>query len=69
LLFAALLIVTSLLTNWVQTHLGSTGVISLGAVVGFTDIDPFVLSVAQGSAHAIGLVRCDSGNHRGQFVE
>jgi len=55
LLFAVLLIVISILTDWVVRHLGTHGVLALAAVVGFTDIDPFVLSLAQGGAAATGL--------------
>ena len=54
-LFAALLIVISVLSSWVQSHLGSSGILALAAVVGVTDIDPFVLSIAQGSVATISL--------------
>ena len=54
-IFAALLIAISVLSDWVVAHLGTSGVLSLAAVVGFTDIDPFVLSIAQGGAASIGL--------------
>jgi uncharacterized membrane protein (DUF4010 family) len=54
--FAFLLVVVSLAATWVQTHLGREGVLALGAVVGFTDIDPFVLSLAQGGVANVGLV-------------
>ncbi|HTU81373.1 MAG TPA: DUF4010 domain-containing protein [Candidatus Acidoferrales bacterium] len=54
-LFAALLIAISLLTTFVRTHLGAAGVLGLAAVVGFTDIDPFVLSLAQGGVAQTGL--------------
>jgi uncharacterized membrane protein (DUF4010 family) len=53
--FAALLIVVSLVSKWVQAHLGAQGVLALAAVVGVTDIDPFVLSLAQGGAASIGI--------------
>lgn len=52
-LFAVLLIAISLLSNWVQSHLGNNGVLALAAVVGITDIDPFVLSVAQNNAGSL----------------
>jgi uncharacterized membrane protein (DUF4010 family) len=55
LIFAALLIVISLVSNWVQAHAGAHGVLALAAVVGFTDIDPFVVSLAQGGAANIGI--------------
>lgn len=53
--FAALLIAISLLSNWVQAHAGAQGVLALAAVVGVTDIDPFVLSLAQGGVASIGI--------------
>ncbi|HUA08881.1 MAG TPA: DUF4010 domain-containing protein [Candidatus Acidoferrales bacterium] len=54
-IFAALLIAISLISKWVQEHAGAHGVLALAAVVGFTDIDPFVLSLAQGGAASIGV--------------
>lgn len=53
--FAVLLIAVSLLSTWVQLHLGSRGILALAAVVGFTDIDPFVLSLAQSNLAIIGV--------------
>lgn len=48
LLFAAVFVVVSLATSWARTRLGHDGVLFLAAIVGVTDIDPFVLSLAQG---------------------
>ncbi len=48
LLFAVLFVVVSIVTQWARSHFGTVGVDALAAVVGFTDIDPFVLSIAQG---------------------
>jgi uncharacterized membrane protein (DUF4010 family) len=53
--FAVLLIAISLVSKWVQAHLGAQGVLGLAAVVGVTDIDPFVLSLAQGGAASVGI--------------
>lgn len=53
--FAVLLVVISIVTAFVQTHLGRAGVFGLAAVVGVTDVDPFVLSLAQGGAGKIGI--------------
>ncbi len=55
LVFATLLIVVSLLSKWVQANAGAHGIYALAAVVGVTDIDPFVLSLAQGGAATVGL--------------
>lgn len=46
--FAMLFVITSIATQWAQSHFGALGVNALAAVVGFVDIDPFVLSLAQG---------------------
>ena len=54
-IFAFALVAVSLLATWVQGHLGRSGVFALAAVVGFTDIDPFVLSLAQGGVATIGV--------------
>jgi uncharacterized membrane protein (DUF4010 family) len=48
--FAVLFIVISIASSWVKSRFGTTGIELLAAIVGFTDIDPFVLSVAQGVA-------------------
>jgi len=55
LIFAVLMVAISAITAFVQTHLGSTGVFGLAAVVGVTDIDPFVLGLAQGGIAKLGL--------------
>ena len=46
-------VVTSLLSTWVKAEFGLTGIYSLAAVVGVTDIDPFVLNLAQGGTSGI----------------
>jgi uncharacterized membrane protein (DUF4010 family) len=48
--FAALFVAVSLLSNFIKGHFGITGLYTLAAVVGITDIDPFVLNLAQGGA-------------------
>jgi uncharacterized membrane protein (DUF4010 family) len=47
-LFAALFILVSLVSTWTLSNFGISGIYSLAAVVGITDIDPFVLNLAQG---------------------
>lgn len=47
--FALTFVVVSVSATWVKTRFGHAGVYWLAAVVGITDIDPFVLSLAQGS--------------------
>jgi len=53
LLFAVLFVVVSLLSSWIERRAGTSGVYTLAAVVGITDIDPFLLSLAQGSVHSM----------------
>ena len=47
-LFAFLFIAVSLLSNWAKAQFGTSGIYTLAAIVGVTDIDPFVLNLAQG---------------------
>jgi len=47
-IFVALFVLTSLLSTWVTTEFGMAGLYSLAAAIGITDIDPFVLNLAQG---------------------
>jgi uncharacterized membrane protein (DUF4010 family) len=56
LVFAALFVAISLASSWSQTNLGTAGLYALAAVLGFTDIDPFVLGLAEGSAPSIPVV-------------
>ena len=51
-LFAALFIAMIVITHAVTVHFGSSGLQLLAFVVGFTDIDPFVLSILTGE-HAV----------------
>jgi len=55
LLFALLFIAVSMLATLAQTHFGRAGVFVLAGVVGIGDVDPFVLSIAQGGAAGVGL--------------
>jgi uncharacterized membrane protein (DUF4010 family) len=47
--FAALFVAVALLTTWVRAGFGERGVFAVAAITGATDIDPFVLSLVQGS--------------------
>jgi uncharacterized membrane protein (DUF4010 family) len=51
--FAALFVVISIATAWATQHFGSAGIYALAAIVGVSDIDPFVLNLAQGDAAQI----------------
>jgi uncharacterized membrane protein (DUF4010 family) len=50
-----LFVAMSMLTTLVQQHLGHAGVLALAGIVGVTDIDPFVLNLAQGGGAGVGL--------------
>lgn len=52
-LFAVLFVAVSLLSKWAATQFGTAGIYSLAAIVGVTDIDPFVLNLAQGGTSGI----------------
>ena len=51
LLFAVLFVLLTVATVWVKNFIGSAGLLVLSAVVGVTDIDPFILSLVNGAAH------------------
>ena len=53
--FALLFVIVSIATQWARSHFGALGVNVLATVVGFTDIDPFVLSLAQGATGVMPL--------------
>lgn len=48
--FTALFVAISLVSHWVRSRYGALGLNVLAAMVGVSDIDPFVLSLAQGGA-------------------
>ena len=51
--FASLFVLTSLLSTWVTGHFGIEGIYWLAAAIGFADIDPFVLNLAQGGTSGV----------------
>ncbi len=53
--FAALFVLMALASTWVRDSFGRAGVFGLAAVSGVTDIDPFVLNLAQGSVVGMSL--------------
>ncbi len=69
-LFACLFVVISIGSTWVKSRFGHVGVYWLAGLVGVTDIDPFVLGVAQGgvagldeAATAIAILIAASSNN------
>ena len=55
LVFAVLFVAISLATVWVERLFGQTGIFTLAMLVGFSDIDPYVLNLAQGGVPGMGL--------------
>jgi uncharacterized membrane protein (DUF4010 family) len=54
--FAILFVLLSVLTVVVNTHLGDSGVLALAALVGVTDITPFILSIVHGADGTLRVV-------------
>ena len=55
LIFSALIVVISVISAWVKGTFGASGILVLSAVVGLTDIDPFVLNIAQGGIAGMSI--------------
>ena len=53
--FAALFVAVSIASSWAVLRFGTTGIYVLAAIVGVSDIDPFVLSLAQHGAGAVSV--------------
>ncbi len=47
--FALLFVILSVVTGFVKSTIGDSGLLGLSALVGVSDIDPFILSLVQGS--------------------
>lgn len=56
LMFALLFVVLSVITGWVKMYFGQAGILTLSAIVGITDIDPFILSLISSSNFGINIV-------------
>jgi len=54
-IFAVLFVVTSMASAWVIEAFGNVGVYWLAGIVGVADIDPFVLSLAQGGVAGMSV--------------
>jgi uncharacterized membrane protein (DUF4010 family) len=55
-LFAAVFVGILIVTHLVREHLGRAGLLSLAAIMGVTDVDPFILGLAQTGSAAISHV-------------
>jgi uncharacterized membrane protein (DUF4010 family) len=54
-IFAVLFIIVSLASSWAVARFGSAGIYALAVIVGVSDIDPFVLSLAQNGAGVVSI--------------
>ncbi|HEY6953429.1 MAG TPA: MgtC/SapB family protein [Bacteroidota bacterium] len=54
--FALLFVLLTVVTNVVQTQLGNSGIIGLAALVGVTDITPFIMSVVHGTDASVHIL-------------
>jgi len=55
LIFAALFVAVSFASTWVRSRFGEAGLYGLAAIVGTTDIDPFVLNIASGGSAPLSV--------------
>lgn len=53
--FAALFVVISVASNWAADAFGESGIFALAVVAGGTDVDPFVITLAQGGVPQVTL--------------
>jgi len=54
-LFAVLFVMISIASTFAVSRFGAAGIYVLAGIVGITDIDPFVLSIAQGGASSLSM--------------
>lgn len=54
-IFAVLFIIVSLASSWAVERFGTAGIYALAVIVGVSDIDPFVLSLAQNGAGQVSV--------------
>jgi uncharacterized membrane protein (DUF4010 family) len=52
-IFALLFVAVSLASSFATTQFGTSGIYALAAIIGVSDIDPFVLNLAQGGAASL----------------
>lgn len=52
-IFAGLFVLTSVVSGFAKAQFGISGIYALAAIVGITDIDPFVLNLAQGGVAGV----------------
>jgi len=52
-IFAVMFVVVSIVTSWAMRNFGTLGIYGVAAIVGVTDVNPFVLTLAQHGAGAV----------------
>ena len=55
LLFGSLFVAMIVLTGWSVVHLGQRGLLALAAIMGVTDVDPFVMSLTQSAVTVVPM--------------
>lgn len=55
LVFAIIFILLTIGVEWAKTNFGQSGIFGIASLAGVTDVDPFVLSMAQGADHSFPL--------------
>ena len=55
-MFGVLFVALSVITKLVKMYIGSQGLLTLSAIVGLSDIDPFILSLVHGTTSDLSLV-------------
>lgn len=55
LVFALIFILLTIGVEWAKTNFGQSGIFGIASLAGVTDVDPFVLSMAQGADHSFPL--------------
>jgi uncharacterized membrane protein (DUF4010 family) len=53
--FALLFVILSVITGFVKSTVGNSGLLAVSAIVGVSDIDPFILSLVQGTDGTIHI--------------
>lgn len=53
--FALLFVVITIITKYMISYFGSKGVYTLAAIMGITDVDPFILSLTQSAGQSLPL--------------
>ena len=62
-LFAVLFVAISIASTWAADHFGAAGLYVIAAIVGVTDIDPFVLGMLTGADAAVGVLTATASNN------